>query len=60
MKITTKGVQEAVEAYCQNQGEEASNGGEKRQKPYLKMAFIDAIVKFIVADDQVLILCWQM
>jgi len=29
IKITAKGVQEAVEAYRQNQGKEASNRGEK-------------------------------
>ena len=56
IRIKACSVQTEVDEYCQSRGGAAQKGGMKKQKPYLREAFVDAIVEFIVADDQVSII----
>ena len=48
-----KGIQDAIEEYRQNQGSDFSKPGQQHRKTYSKGAFVDAIVEFIISDDQV-------
>jgi hypothetical protein len=54
IKISAKSVQEFVTEYQNNNGEEGpSKMGERKRKPYSRKGFVNAIVEFIVTDDQV-------
>ena len=54
IKISAKSVQEFVMEYQNNNGEEGpSKMGERKRKPYSRKGFVNAIVEFIVTDDQV-------
>lgn len=53
IKITATGVQEILVEYRSSQGEEHTDSANKSRKPYSREAFVDALVEFIVADDQV-------
>jgi hypothetical protein len=54
IKISAKSVQELVTEYRNNNGEERpSKTGERKRKPYSRKGFVNAIVEFIVTDDQV-------
>ena len=53
IKITATGVQEILVEYWSSQGEEHTDSTNKSHKPYSREAFVDALVEFIVADDQV-------
>lgn len=47
-------VQEAVQEYRHRNGQpHARSDGPRTRIPFSKEAFVDAIVEFIVADDQV-------
>lgn len=53
--ITAKGAQRAVTEYRNRQGQSTSHGSSnpKVGRSFSQEAFVDAIVEFIVGDDQV-------
>jgi hypothetical protein len=53
--ITAKEAQQAVADYHHRKGQPSANSNEhmKPGRPFSQEAFVDAIVEFIVADDQV-------
>lgn len=57
IKITAKSAQRAVTDYRQRQGESSQSSPDAKAKngspPFSQEAFVDAIVEFIVANDQV-------
>ena len=53
IKITATGVHEILVEYQSSQGEEHTDSANKSHKPYSREAFVDALVEFIVVDDQV-------
>ena len=56
IKIKARTVQVEINEYRQSRGEATSEGNWKQWKTFSKEAFVDAIVEFIVADDQVSII----
>ena len=56
IKIKARMVQAEINEYRQSRGEATSEGNWKQRKTFSKEAFVDAIVEFIVADDQVSII----
>lgn len=56
--ITAKGAQRAIADYRRRQGQPTSETNDKPRtnRPFSDKAFLDGIVEFIVADDQVGIL----
>jgi len=53
IKITATGVREILAEYRTSQGQEHTNSADKPRKLYSREAFVDALVEFIVADEQV-------
>lgn len=55
--ITAKDAQPAVEKFRQRYGQQSGTGGTtsgaKGRRPFSHEAFVDALVEFIVGDDQV-------
>ena len=57
--ITAKDAQRAVLDYRRRNGQASANNTDSSQTrhPFSHEAFVDAIIEFVVADDQVCILC---
>jgi hypothetical protein len=53
IKITAKEAQPAVQDYRRRQGQSSASEGVQGGRPFSHEAFVDAIVEWIVADDQV-------
>ena len=57
--ITAKDAQRVVSEYRHRNGQAGANNAEnsRTRRPFSNEAFIDAIIEFIVADDQVCSIC---
>jgi hypothetical protein len=51
--LKAKGIKTAVDNYRQSQGQTTSDGMQKPRRQFSKEAFVDSIIEFIIADDQV-------
>lgn len=56
LPIVAPAVQTAVNNYRQRQGTYHMDDGTPQSRPFTQEAFVDAIMEFIIADDQVSLL----
>ena len=53
IKVTAKSVAREIDEYHTSCGESIEHGSEATQQKFSKEGFVDAVVEWIVSDDQV-------
>ena len=53
IKVTAKLVAREIDEYHTSRGESVEHGSEATQQKFSKEGFVDAVVEWIVSDDQV-------